>query len=73
MQYRLVIEYDGTEFHGWQFKPTGERAGARGRVGGLVGEPIQAAPWAMTPACTLAGSGDFHTERDIGLTSCARR
>lgn len=52
MQYRLIVEYDGTEFHGWQRQPDARtvQATLEDALARLLGEPTAAAAAGRTDA-----------------------
>lgn len=76
MHFRLTVEYDGTDFHGWQVQP-GERT-VQGTVEHalqrLLGHPARAAAAGRTDAGVHA-SGQvicFRTERNLDPTTVLR-
>jgi tRNA pseudouridine38-40 synthase len=76
MHFRLTVEYDGTEFHGWQVQP-GERtvqATIEHALQSLLGHPVRVAAAGRTDAGVHA-SGQvvcFRTERSFDPTTVVR-
>lgn len=52
MQYRLIVEYDGTDFHGWQVQPGARtvQATLETAIERLLGQPARAAAAGRTDA-----------------------
>jgi tRNA pseudouridine38-40 synthase len=52
MQYRLIVEYDGSEFHGWQTQPDKRtvQATLEDALARLLGQPTRAAAAGRTDA-----------------------
>jgi tRNA pseudouridine38-40 synthase len=52
MQYRLVVEYDGTDYHGWQLQPAARTVQGvlEGALGRLLGHPARARAAGRTDA-----------------------
>lgn len=76
MQYRLVIEYDGSDFHGWQIQPDARTVQAvlEAALERLLGHPARAAAAGRTDAGVHA-SGQvvcFHSPRDLSATVVRR-
>jgi len=76
MHYRLIIEYDGTDFHGWQRQP-GERtvqATLEDAVARLCGQPIAIVAAGRTDAGVHAAGQvvSFHSERTIEVDTLRR-
>jgi tRNA pseudouridine38-40 synthase len=71
LNYKLVLEYDGTLFHGWQLQPN--RPSIQGTVEGalrqILGEPIRLKAAGRTDAGVhaLAQVANFHTSQTLDV------
>ena len=75
-RYKLIIEYDGTPFVGWQMQENGRSV--QGRLAEAIkafsGEDLsRAAPAAPTPACTRLARSRIWTSPRTGARQAPRR
>jgi tRNA pseudouridine38-40 synthase len=76
MQYRFILEYDGTAYHGWQVQPGARtvQAVVEQAVAQLIGESVRVAAAGRTDAGVHASGqvASFRTERTLSPDTIGR-